>query len=71
MLEKYGSEEAVRAEMQRRYRNSRKNPNANKGGFHNLKKRDSAALSELSRAAANKRWEKVRGQTQSQNATES
>lgn len=59
-VEKYGSLEAAKEIRRQAYRKSREHPNANKGGFYSLKKKDKAALSELSKAAINKRWEKAR-----------
>lgn len=59
-IQKYGSLEIAKEIRRKAYLESRKHPNANKGGFHALKKKDKNAMSELSRQAVNKRWEKVR-----------
>lgn len=52
MLDKYGSEEAVKEEMKRRSELSSKN-RGKKGGFAALNKRERRAISKM---AANKRW---------------
>ena len=56
MVKKYGSEEAVREEMQRRYELSRKNGPVRTGGYNYLKRNDPAKLSELQREFAQRRW---------------
>lgn len=56
MIERYGSEEAVREVMRAAQTKSRQNPNSRKGGFHHLKNTNPEELSKRSREAANKRW---------------
>ena len=54
LLEKFGSEEAISAYYKEL---GQKSHNTN-GGFHALKKTDPKKLSEISRKAAQKRWQK-------------
>lgn len=57
MVQRYGSAEAVTAEMRRRQLDSRKNPKSKEGGFRYLQKHNPEALKKLSTEAANKRHE--------------
>lgn len=54
MLAKYGSDEAIAEIMAR---NGRQVKDRSKGGYHKLAKEDPEKLSEISRQAANKRWQ--------------
>lgn len=56
MVERYGSEEAVREEMARRQLKSRENYSGT-GGFAHLKKTDPAKLKRIAKEGANKRYD--------------